>query len=144
MFGRIRQYFSALWAPRLQLPFARAERPLARPGTLNSSTAAPSQPRISAVELLRSQPHLSAAELAERAGVKLAYASTLIRRHRPRHVAVAPLLVINAPADTPSDHARIIEAASGGATVVEIARQMGLVPGEVEFALKIARLTKKI
>ena len=63
--------------------------------TLEPMPSPAAAPRTSAVEILRNEPHLSAAELAERAGVTLAYANSLVRRRKPRPVAVAPLRSFN-------------------------------------------------
>jgi hypothetical protein len=106
---------------------------------------------MSAVDILRNEPNLTAAELAERAGVTLQYANGLVRRKRPR--AATP------PPESPSTPARpflaafeksddrvrtqILDASNSGSSVLQIAEQLRLVPGEVEFALKVARLVKK-
>jgi hypothetical protein len=100
---------------------------------------------MSAVEMLRNEPHLSAAELAQRAGVKISYAKGLVRRQRSGPAPVAAMRPIADPVERVEvrDRAQIMNASTGGLNIGQIADQFGLMPGEVEFALKIGRLAKK-
>ena len=112
-----------------------------------AEVAAASVPvRISAVELLRQDPELTAAELAQRAGVTISYASMLVRRRKPRPVGVTTVRPFGSPAAALQEaqaRDRIQQAAASGLSVDRIAEQLRIVPGEVEFVLKIARLSKK-
>ena len=112
-----------------------------------SLPATAAAPRMSAVEILRNEPNLTAGELAERAGVTLSYANSLVRRRKSKPMAVAAVRSFNGAENSVlvEAHAReqIEQAAASGLTVEQIAEQFRIVSGEVEFALKIARLAKK-
>jgi hypothetical protein len=102
--------------------------------------------RRTAVEILKSDPGLSARELARQAGVTIAYANMLVRRRRPRPAIVAPPPVLASPIELQPEHrtaTQILDAAGLGLTIDQIADMFKISQGEVDFALKIARIAKK-
>lgn len=112
--------------------------------------AKPSVRPMSAVELLQNEPNLTPAELAERAGVTLSYARSLVRRRQNR--AAAPVVWPIAPRISATTHApgnnstrtQVIERTAAGVGVPAICEDLGMPKGEVEFILKVDRLKKSL
>jgi hypothetical protein len=142
LFQAVRQYFSGPVLMRAVSSFPAESLPPVAPVPVP-----PAQQRMTAVDILRNEPHLTAAELAQRAGVTMSYANMLVRRKRARPVALQPARpgAVPVPAERVGTvtHAQIYDAAVSGRNVDEIAEQFCVAAGEVEFALKIARLSKK-
>jgi hypothetical protein len=138
VFQSLRRHFIPFSAPPAAAVYPALHEPAVPPAVVATM-------RISAVDILRNEPDLSAAELAGRAGVTLSYASMLVRRRKPRRLAVAAVRHFDAQPPVVEAHAReqIQQAAAAGRSTEQIANQLRISPGEVEFALKIARLTKK-
>jgi hypothetical protein len=100
---------------------------------------------MSAVEILQNEPNLTPAELAERAGVTLSYARSLVRRRQNR--ASAPVVWPVAPrtAQTAlSSRTQVLDRSASGAAVDAISEDLGIPEGEVEFILKVDRIKKTL
>jgi hypothetical protein len=101
---------------------------------------------ISAVEILQNEPNLTPAELAQRAGVTLSYARSLVRRRQNRAAApvvwpIAPRIPVTAQVSA-SSRTQVIERSAAGAGIPMISEELGVPKGEVEFILKVDRLKK--
>ena len=137
--------FRTVW--RYFLPRAECTPPIVlepAPILVDEPPARTNPVRVTAVDLLRNEPDISAAELSQRAGVTLSYASVLVRRNRPKPVAVAPVKRVTKQLHLEEDEpwTQIENATASGMTSSQIAEHFSITTGEVEFALKIARLKK--
>lgn len=148
---------SAPLPPRVVMP--PAPRPAAPPPT-------PAPPKFnSAVELLQQQPHLTAAELVQRAGITMSYARRLIRQqqlkaaanaHRAPKAEVPTNLAAAGPApvrkwtrpaqEIPvqpmllSPRTQVLERSASGVALKTIAEDLKLPQDEVDFIAKIGRI----
>jgi hypothetical protein len=126
----------------------------------------------SAVEILQNEPDLTASDLAERAGVSLAYARSLIRRKQSKVIMAVPRQVgsdgstsvlqgqirelarrledtenrlarVGASPASVSHRSQVLSRGAMGGAVSVIAEELGIPQGEVEFILKVERLKKR-
>ncbi len=144
----IRSRFAPAIPAAVQPPVTPA--PVPPPFVPPPSTPAPEvKPPVrsmSAVEILQNEPNLTPAELAQRAGVTLSYARSLVRRRQNR--AAAPVVWPIAPRNpvttqvTASSRTQVIERSATGAAIPMISEELGVPKGEVEFILKVDRLKK--
>jgi hypothetical protein len=144
----IRSRFAPAPPAAVQPPVSPAPVPLpyVPPPSMPAAEAkAPVRP-MSAVELLQNEPNLTPAELAQRAGVTLSYARSLVRRRQNR--AAAPVVWPIAPRNpvtaqvSASSRTQVIERVAAGAGIPMISEELGIPKGEVEFILKVDRLKK--
>jgi hypothetical protein len=112
--------------------------------SVSPEPAAPPRPQ-SAVGILQSEPNLTAAELAERAGVTLSYARSLIRR---QSLSAASAARRKAPATTPTrvdcTRTRVLDRYAKGINAAAIAEELNIPLGEAEFILKVAKIKKNV
>jgi hypothetical protein len=111
--------------------------------------AAPERP--SAVAILRNEPSLSASDLADRAGVTLSYARSLIRRQRAKPLTnslrTALPVQVRELSRRPGEASRreqVLDRSAAGLTPDGIAQQLTIPLGEIEFILKVDRLKKSL
>ena len=119
------------------------------PSPMPAPEAKPSVRPMSAVELLQNEPNLTPAELAERAGVTLSYARSLVRRRQNRAAApvvwpIAPRTSATIAPRSDSTRTLVIERTAAGVGVPAICEDLGMPKGEVEFILKVDRLKKSL
>ncbi len=151
-------------------------------GNLAAVSAAPmpAQPRIeeqapvptesrSAVAILDRNPDLTAAELAEKAGVTLSYARSLVRRRQAkrsialtraispdtglqslqsqvrelaRRVEMTDGRALSSASAPVSYRTQVLDRSAAGVAIEVIAEELGIATGEAEFILKIDRMKK--
>jgi hypothetical protein len=104
---------------------------------------------MSAVELLQNEPNLTPAELAERAGVTLSYARSLVRRRQTRTAVpvvwpIAPRIPVSSSQTATANRTQVIERTAAGVSVMSICEDLGMPKGEAEFILKVDRLKKNL
>lgn len=144
----IRSRFAPAIPAAVQPPVAPAPvpPPFVPPPAMPAPEIKPPVRSMSAVEILQNEPNLTPAELAQRAGVTLSYARSLVRRRQNR--ATAPVVWPIAPRNpvtaqvTASSRTQIIERSAAGAAIPMISDELGVPKGEVEFILKVDRLKK--
>jgi hypothetical protein len=94
---------------------------------------------------LQNEPNLTPAELAERAGVTLSYARSLVRRRQNRAAAPVVWPITPRPPQTAvCNRTQVLDRTSSGAGVGAISEDLGIPEGEVEFILKVDRLKKTL
>jgi hypothetical protein len=111
----------------------------------------PKQPvrPMSAVEILQNEPNLTPAELAERAGVTLSYARSLVRRRQTRTAVpvvwpIAPRIPASSSQTAAASRTQVIERTAAGVSITSICEDLGMPKGEAEFILKVDRLKKNL
>src|SRR4051794_36405718 len=119
------------------------------PSPIPAPEAKPPVRPMSAVELLQNEPNLTPTELAERAGVTLSYARSLVRRRQNRAAApvvwpIAPRTSAAIAPGSASTRTQVIERTAAGVGVPAICADLGMPKGEVEFILKVDRLKKSL
>jgi hypothetical protein len=111
--------------------------------SVNPEPIAPPRP-LSAVAILQSEPNLGAAELAERAGVTLSYARSLIRRRSLSVASSSRPKAAATPTRVDCNRTRVLDRFAKGIHASAIAKELGIPLGEAEFILKVAKIKKNV